>query len=198
MQLNEKVYAKFTPAERVALLVEAAIRNDKAESDLLWHTAPRVHILGIDPQVSYKWDSLHSFTSAVVIMLQGLISCVYAAFAVKMIRDSYHEGWLTAGGNPEAITQRASSLKADTDRLKARAVELLSCVAAVDALCEEIGYRREQLITAFVSHAHAEQIENDIACVAQFADAIDPDLEAEFLSGFRSRYDDLFRSGHEA
>jgi hypothetical protein len=68
----------------------------------------------------------------------------------------------------------------------------------VDALCEEIGYRREQLITAFVSHAHAEQIENDIACVAQFADAIDPDLEAEFLSGFRSRYDDLFRSGHEA
>ena len=53
MRVNlDKAYARFTPDERLALLVESAARRDHAEADRLWQTAPMVSMQGVHPTVS--------------------------------------------------------------------------------------------------------------------------------------------------
>ena len=93
----EKVYAKFAAEERLSLLIEAAARRDRAETDLLWDTAPLVSMRGTEPKLTRKWTELDAFTSAVVITLQSLISCFYAAHTLHTKRDSFALGWIQAG-----------------------------------------------------------------------------------------------------
>ncbi len=195
----EKVYAKFTAEERLSLLIEAAARRDRAETDLLWDTAPLVSMRGTEPALMRKWTELDAFTSAVVITLQSLISCFYAAHTLHTKRDSFALGWIQAGGKPEKLSAiEKDDLCELTDdeisaALKARAGDVLTFASAVDTLCEEIGFSRSTLITAFVSPAHCERIDLDLLLISHMADGIDESLEADFLCGLRERHPVLFR-----
>ena len=77
--------------------------------------------------------------------------------------------------------------------LKARAGDVITFTSAVDTLCEEIGFSRATLITAFVSPAHCERMDLDLLVISHIADGIDESLEADFLSGLRERHPVLFR-----
>ena len=197
--ISEKAYGKLTVDERFPLLVEAAARRDRAETDLLWDTAPLVSMRGTEPKLTRKWTELDAFTSAVVITLQSLISCFYAAHAFHATRDSFALGWIQGGGDPEKLAAVEQDDFCDlTDdeisvALKARAGDALTFASAVDSLCEEIGFSRATLITAFVSHLHCERIDLDLLLISHIADGIDESLEAELLSGLRKRHSVLFR-----
>ena len=202
--ISEKAYGKLTVDERFSLLVEAAARRDRGETDLIWDTAPLVSMRGTEPKLIRKWTELDAFTSAVVITLQSLISCFYAAHTLHTKRDSFSLGWIKAGGKPEKL---AVIEKDDFDDLtddeiaaafRARAGDALTFASAVDTLCEEIGFSRATLITAFVSPAHCERIDLDILLISHFAEGIDESLEAEFLSGLRKRHSLLFREPERA
>jgi len=202
----EKVYAKFLPEERVSLLIEAAARRDKAESNLLWDTAPQVSMRGTEPELIRKWTELDAFTSAVVIILKDLMSCFFAAYTVHTKRDSFALGWIMAGGDSERLAEAEKEHLCEVDMteheiadaMKARAGEVMAFTSAVDSLCEEIGFSRAKLIAAFVSPVHCESIDLNLELISHLADGVDERLEAEFMAGLRQRHPVLFPESETA
>ena len=193
----DKAYARFTPDERLALLVESAARRDHAEADRLWQTAPIVSMQGVHPTVSLKWSELESFTSALVITLQGLIACFHAAYALNRQRDSYARGWLDAGGKAKALALQEKRQEPESEEIAeavfARAREAATFASCFDAACEEIGFSRDTLVRAFVSPYHAEQLSIELPIVEHFTrEGIDEQLKADMLEALRKRHPALF------
>lgn len=193
----DKAYAKFTAEERLSLLVESAARRDSAESDRLWETAPLVSLQGPQPELSGKWTELDAFTSALVITLQSLISCFYAAYFLNSQGDSYANGWLEAGGSAKELVKREATQEPDREEIATalfeRSKETASIAAAFDEACEAIGFSRDTLVRAFVSPPHAEQLELELEIVKHFArDGLDEQLKTETLDTLYNRHRVLF------
>lgn len=192
----DKVYGGFTADERLSLLVEAAARRDRTESDRLWDTAPIVRMQGVEPALSHKWTELESFASAMVITLQGLISAFYAAYLLNRCRDSYAQGWLAAGGSAKQLIKREQTQEPDSEEIAAaifaRAQEVVTFVSVYDEACKEIGFSRETLISAFVSPYHSEQLDIEIPITQHFAQDIDEQLKRDMLAAVHRRHPSLF------
>lgn len=193
----DKAYARFTPDERLSLLVESAARRDHAEADRLWQTAPMVSMQGVHPDLSRKWSELEAFTSALVITLQGLIACFHAAYSLNRERDSYARGWLEAGGTGKALEAREQEQEPESEEIAAavfaRAREAATFANCFDVACEEIGFSRDALVRAFVSPFHAEQLDIELPIMQHFTrEGLDEQLKAEMLEALRKRHPALF------
>lgn len=198
MRVNlDKAYARFTPDERLALLVESAARRDHAESDRLWQTAPIVRMQGLHPDLTLKWSELEVFASALVITLQGLIACFHAAYSLNRQRDSYARGWLEAGGNAKALVLQEKRQEPDSEEIGAavfaRAREAATFASCFDAACEEIGFSRDTLVRAFVSPYHSEQLDIELPIMEHFTrEGLDEQLKADMLEALHNRHPALF------
>jgi len=194
----DKAYANFTAGERLSLLVEAAARRDRVESDRLWETAPIVRMQGVDPTLSQKWSELEAFASAIVIVLQGLLSAFHAAYSLNRQADSYARGWLDAGGDHKALTKHEAKQEPDSEEISAavlaRAREAATFASVFDSACEEIGFSRETLVRAFLSPYHSEQLDIELPIVEHFAQGIDEQLRADMLAAVRRRHPALFEA----
>lgn len=201
----DKAYANFTADERLSLLVEAAARRDRVESDRLWETAPIVRMQGVDPTLSQKWSELEAFASAIVIVLQGLLSAFHAAYSLHLkldiMRDCYARGWLEAGGKAKALALREKKQEPDAEKVEeisaaalARAREAATFARVFDSACEEIGFSRETLVRAFLSPYHSEQLDIELPIVEHFAQGIDEQLRADMLAAVRRRHPALFEA----
>lgn len=127
MKLNDAAYEAFTPAERVALVVEAMARMDVAEADRLIDTCERKRYEMPDAEYSEGFRMVHSLAMEVrVNLLQHGMSGLAAMGVIANLKNK---------------KDRESKKRADAavDRLLEVDAQIIGCWLAWEKFCHEIG-----------------------------------------------------------